>query len=323
MIRKITKDRPLKILGFTDTHLDHNEGPYHLTMKLIRETIQGESPDLVVFVGDNVTSGYNKDRLAEFTRMMTDLKIPWCPVLGNHEADNPYSERRGEMARVFRTSPYCLIPEEKARLADGTPVHGEPNYAVSLLNEEGKVCHKLIFLDSGADMAEGDAKKYGPTGQSEDVDDYLKENQIAWYREQVRKDDCPSMVFSHIPLPEYRDACEQGEFLAGGKWEGISAPHHNSGMFAAMKEEGKSVAFIAGHDHINDFRILHEGIYLIYNRMSGLSSYNIISKKLGKKLLQGASVYYIDAEGRVGFGDILYEDRFPFLHDDIYAVIRK
>ena len=78
MIRKITKDRPLKILGFTDTHLDHNEGPYHLTMKLIRETIQGESPDLVVYVGDNVTSGYNKERLAEFTQMMTELKIPWC-----------------------------------------------------------------------------------------------------------------------------------------------------------------------------------------------------------------------------------------------------
>ena len=34
MLRKITKDRPLKILGFTDVHLDHYEGPYRMAEKL-------------------------------------------------------------------------------------------------------------------------------------------------------------------------------------------------------------------------------------------------------------------------------------------------
>lgn len=57
--------------------------------------------------------------------------------------------------------------------------------------------------------------------------------------------------------------------------------------------------------------------------MSGMSSYNVISKKLADRLLQGCAVYTIDAAGQVSYGDILYEDRYPQYHDEIYAVIRK
>lgn len=323
MIRRITRDQPLKILSFTDTHLDGQESACCWTMRLLSETIQSERPDLVLFLGDNVTGGLNRERLDAFTQLLTQLQTPWCAILGNHEGDNPYSESRSEMARSFRRSPFCLITPRPACLADGTNVFGELNYAIPLFNEQGRICHKLIFLDSGAEMAAGDRKKYGPEGHAEAVDDFLKQSQIDWYREQVRQDDCPSMVFSHIPLPEFRDACCAGKVLVGSQRESISAPQHNSGMLDAMIEEGKSIAFVAGHDHVNDFWALYQGVYLLYNRMSGLSSYNVISKKMGDKLIQGASVFYIDAEGRVGFGDVFYEDRFPYYQSEIYAVIRK
>ena len=45
MIRKITKDQPLKILGFTDTHLDHYEASCNMTFKIMQETIEAEKPD--------------------------------------------------------------------------------------------------------------------------------------------------------------------------------------------------------------------------------------------------------------------------------------
>ncbi|MBP3544023.1 MAG: metallophosphoesterase, partial [Lachnospiraceae bacterium] len=71
MIRKITSDKPFKILGFTDTHLDDYADRFEVTLKLMVETIQTEKPDMVVFVGDNVTGGDNRDRAEHFRQTMT------------------------------------------------------------------------------------------------------------------------------------------------------------------------------------------------------------------------------------------------------------
>lgn len=322
MIRKITKDRPLKVLGFTDTHLDGYPGCYRMTSKLLKETIETEKPDLVVFVGDNVTGGDNRTRAHEFTQLMTELNVPWAPAIGNHEGDNAASISREEMISIFMTSPTCLIPSVKAKLADGSDVWGVANYSVPLYNEDGKMVQRFIFMDGGDGMSDEDRVRLGFADYPKFVYDFIKENQIAWYREEIKNDECPSMIFCHIPLPEHVDAVEKGELLAGYNLEGICCSKYNSGMFAAMKEEGKTMAFVVGHDHVNASRYLYEGVQFIYNRMSGLSSYNAISSKGKDKLMQGCSIYYIHEDGQVTFDEILYEDRYPQYHDDIYAVIR-
>ena len=310
MIRKITRERPLKILGFTDTHLDENEACCRLTLELLQKTVKMEQPDLLVFVGDNVTAGYNEGRARAFTELMTELGIPWCPILGNHEGDNPYSIKRDEMARIFRQSPYCMVPEERMALPDGSVVFGDTTYTVPLYNEAGEICHRLIFLDCGTDV-------------SEDVYICPKKNQVVWYREQVRRDTCPSMVFCHIPLPEFKEAYEKGQLLFGDNRERVSCAEGSSSMFEAILEERKTVAYIVGHDHVNDSRIQYKGVYLNYNRMSGISSYNALSKRVSDTILQGCSIYYIDAEGRVSYDDVFYEERYPQYRDRIYAIIRR
>ena len=318
MIRTVTETSPLKILGFTDCHLDDGAPCLTATMKLLRETIETEAPDLVVFVGDTVTGGDNRKRTEDFTELMTSLGIPWCPVLGNHEGDNPYSVTREEMVRIFRTSPTCMIPEN-ASAASGRYT----DYVIDLRNDAGEICHKLIFLDGGTDMTDEEMAQYGLSHLTKRPDNCLTEAQIGWYRQQVRKDDCPSTVFCHIPLPEFVEGFEKGELLAGNNLERICHSPYNSGMFDAMLEEGRTTAFVCGHDHINDSHVLYRGIRLIYNRMSGLSSYNVISKKLGNKLLQGCTVYTIHADGTTEYGDIFYEDRYPQYREEIYRVIRK
>ena len=122
---------------------------------------------------------------------------------------------------------------------------------------------------------------------------------------------------------EFIEAYEKGERVAGINYEGTGGSPYNSGMFDAMLEEGKTKIFVVGHDHVNDSKVLYKGILLMYNRMSGMSSYNTISKKVADKLMQGATIYYIDAEGQVTFDDVIYEDRYPQYHDEIYSVIRK
>ena len=134
MLRKISSDKPLKIIGFTDTHIDDYAERLEVTLKMIQEAVKTEQPDLVVFVGDNVTGGDNRARAERFQQMMTDLQVPWAPVLGNHEGDNPMSVLRSEMVDIFRKSPYCLIPAEKPVLANGTPVYGDTNYILEFKN---------------------------------------------------------------------------------------------------------------------------------------------------------------------------------------------
>lgn len=320
MIRPITAERPMKILGFTDMHLDGNAACAQWTLRLMEETVAAEAPDLVIFAGDNVTGGDNRGRAEQLTAVMTALGVPWCPILGNHEGDNPFSVSRREMVRVFRSSPCCLLPEQPVRLWDGRPVNGETNCAVTLRGEDGRAVFRLILLDGGGDMAPADVRRFGLTGETRHLYDYVKDSQIAWYREQAAG--CPSAVFCHIPLPEYETGYAEGERLAGANRERICCPMHNSGLFDAMQECG-TVLCVAGHDHINDSRVRYRGVTLMYNRMSGLSSYNVISKGLGDRLIQGCSVYTVTAGGEISVGDIFYEDRYPWYREEIYRIIRR
>lgn len=323
MLNRITAELPFKILGFTDMHLDDNEKCCDVTLELMCETIRQEKPDLVVFVGDNVTGGDNRCRAERFCRTMDELQVPWAFVLGNHEGDNPSSLQRGEMAELFGKSAYCMMPAGAAVLDDGTGVLGNGNYAIVLKNAQDQPVFQLIFLDCGSDTTPEELARYGVITQKKKPDGFLKECQIAWYREQVRKTSCPSMVFCHIPLQEFDTAYNDGNCFYGINHENVCSSPYNSGMFDAMLEEGRTKLFVSGHDHVNDSRVLYKGITLMYNRMSGMSSYNMISTKRSDKLLQGCTVYYVNADGQVTLGDIIYEDRFPEYHDKMHRVIRK
>lgn len=313
MAIRMPEGRALKILGFTDTHIDGNAGCAEWTMLLVRETIAAEKPDMVVFVGDNVTGADNYERTRAFTDMMSGLGVPWCPVLGNHEGDNAGSISRTEMMEIFRSSPCCAIP-------DSIEMHGNgrSDYTVDVKNAGGDNCFRLIFMDGGAYMTEDEVRRYSPeyTGTAYA---FLGVEQIAWYRAQVKGCGCKSIVFCHIPLPEFKE----GEIISGMNREGICCPPYNSGMFEAMAEEGSTVAFVCGHDHINDSHVLHRGIRLVYNRMSGLSSYNVISKGISDRLIQGCTVYNVCEDGHVEYGDIYYEDRYPNYREEILKIIKK
>ena len=322
MIRHITPEKPLRILGFTDTHIGDLSESNLWTLRLLRETVAAEQPDLVLFVGDNATGSI--PCIEAFTACMTELAVPWCPVLGNHEGEHPTDTDRATTVSIFKRSPSCLLPAEKTKTADGRTLFGHTNYAVPLYNLRGEVCHKLIFLDGGNEMSAEDKRRFGLEDPPRFAYDFLKEEQIDWYKEEMQKDNCPSTVFCHIPLPEFRTAIEAGiPVLSGMKREGICSPLHNSGMFSAMQTTKKPAAYVCGHDHVNDFCILYDGVKLMYNRAGGLAAYNAVSKKLSDHSLLGCSVYTVTADGSITFSDLFYEDYFPQYRDTIRKVMRK
>lgn len=318
MLRRISADKPFRILSFTDMHLSGHANRDDWTECLLCETVQEEKPDLIVFVGDNVTGGDNLARARAFADCMTGLGVPWCPILGNHEGDNPASIGRRQMMDIFAASPTCCIPPDAAKYGDG-----RMDYAVSLKNAEGNVVCKLLFMDCGKDMTYEELRPYGLETPVDKAYACLSHAQIDWYREQVHGCACPSIVFCHVPLPEYRLAAEENAVISGGNREKICCSPCNSGMFDAMLRAGSTVAFVAGHDHINDSHMLYRGVRLVYNRMSGYDSYNVLSEHKGDKLLQGCSVYTIHVDGAIEYGDIVYEDRYPQYRAQILQVIRK
>ena len=136
-------------------------------------------------------------------------------------------------------------------------------------------------------------------GKSYSAIDY---SQIAWYEwvlKGVEKTNIDngftlnsmpeSTCLFHIPLNEYYDAYKEwltairdndvekvNLMQAEGRMrmlEGVASATINTGMFAKMKALGSTKNVIVGHDHINDFSLVYQGIRLTYGVKTGNKCY--------------------------------------------------
>ena len=330
-----------KVIGFTDTHLDHRREKGNVTLEYVIRNIAAEKPDLVVFVGDNITSSFNARRAKQLCRVMEEFGVYWTCVLGNHEGDNRYSMSREKMVKLFASYPHCLIEADKKHTADGEEVFGNGNHVLNLADGEGKIARSLFFLDGGNEMSAEEREKYAEEIEagSGRPDDYLKESQIEWYREtlaaieEINAGPVKSAVFVHIPLPEYRTAYEKltGEtevspesvpevgvpdedgdcLLMGQRRETVCCSGHNGGFFDAALDAGSTDLIVCGHDHINDFVLKYKGVVLSYNVPSGYSSYNLYTKGISDRLLQGYTRYTFRPDGSFDLEQFCNADLWP------------
>ncbi len=77
----------------------------------------------------------------------------------------------------------------------------------------------------------------------------------------------PSILFQHIPLPEYRK-CRH--VIAN---EPVCVPERNAGEFDILRANGRVMAVFCGHDHKNDFVGRVDGIDLGYTPSCGFACY--------------------------------------------------
>lgn len=315
-----------RVQVFTDTHFDDKDGCRECAFEAMKRSIEREKPDLIAFMGDNVTGGFNKYRLNDFCDYLDSTGIYWCPVLGNHEGDNKLSLTRKQMVKRFSKAKYSLMDKK--------------DFAIHLLDENKEVFETLFFVDTGTDMTAKEKKKNGITKEGT-VYQYIEKDQIKWYKDIAKKTgvEKPSCVFGHIPLYEFEEAYEAAtkndtEYSKENGWEygyrreGICASDINSGMFDAMKECGSN-AYFCGHDHINDFIVKYKGVTLGYGLPGCYSSYNIISKKdkitVGKtdKLIQGYCIFNFEKGKELSVEHVFYDDIFPDMREKVWSVIRK
>lgn len=273
-----------RIAQFTDIHYTGSEPEQCAAAeRVIRHVLETEQPHLAVLTGDIVIAPQEAGWKAVMT-LFSEAQVPVAVVLGNHDDEAEWT--REEIFRYLTTLPGFVGHRGPASLS------GVGNYILEI-HPKGAPSFSmtsalLYFLDSHAYATDTAASYY----------DWIKFDQIAWYREQSRHvtarnhgNPLPALAFFHIPLPEYADVAAGNNF-AGVAQEVVCAPKINTGLLASMVEMKDIMGTFVGHDHVNNFIGIHKGVALAYGQKTGFSNYGDLDK--------GARIIELQ-EGQRGF----------------------
>ncbi|KAI3884787.1 hypothetical protein MKW92_049260 [Papaver armeniacum] len=229
------------------------------TTLFVKRMIEAEKPDFIAFTGDNIfgqsTADAAESLVGAFGPAMQS-KLPWAAVLGNHDQESTMT--REELMSFISLMDYSV---SQVNPLGGEVIWGTGSnlFNTSILN--------LFFLDSG-DRAIVDGRRgYG----------WIKESQLQWLRsisENSQDQDHdnplasisapPALAFFHIPIPEVRDLWYKqyvGQYLK---------------QLLTLVSVGDVKAVFLGHDHLNDFCGVIEGIWFCYGGGSGYHAYGRI-----------------------------------------------
>ncbi|KAK4226868.1 Metallo-dependent phosphatase-like protein [Podospora fimiseda] len=216
------------------------------TLEFVEKILEEEKPDLVVLSGDQVNGDTAPDAqsaIFKYAERLIKHKVPYVSIFGNHDDEGSLS--RSAQMELIETLPYSLSR------AGPVDIDGVGNYYVEVLAKGGSG-HSAItvyLLDTHA---------YSPNERKYHGYDWLKKNQIEWFKKTARSlkkehkeytKHHMDVAFIHIPIPEYRDP----NLLLYKEWkEPSTAPLYNSGFYDALVEEGVSMVS-CGHDHVNEY----------------------------------------------------------------------
>ena len=276
---KFKCDGTFKIVQFTDTHFKSGKKASKKAVECITSVVDEEDPDLVIFTGDQVYADGVENALHKLTRPLVERGIAFAAVFGNH--DHQFDMTRPAMYDLMQSLTGCVMPPR----GDAE----SPDYAIPVRSSDGTSVAEVLYCMDTHDKTAAFAVGGGY--------DWLTEEQIGWYRTNSQgysarngNRPVPSLLFIHIPLPEYKTAAEENPGLVYGNWrekrKEICCSAFNSGMFDALKERSDITGVFCGHDHDNDFLVPHDGILLAYGRYSGGKTvYNHLGKNGARVIL--------------------------------------
>lgn len=298
------------IASTSDFHLEDDYDLNGKTVEMLARQIADTKADLVVLTGDIIQTKFQQIDAIKFARMMERLGVYWTAVFGNHEVREEKGFYKWLLTKDFADFDHCLCkhgPEE---------LYGYGNYTVNILGEGGKLRYTLFHFDSGRNIRDEYRKEYNIPDDMKGYD-FLKKEQIDFYKKETdaltdKYGECKSLMFMHIPLPEYKNIFTGDEetgftpnpeykLLYGEQYEGVASSDYNSGMFDAILEKGTTKAVYAGHDHINGWCGEYKGVYLVYNQHGGYSPYHIGTKynKPESEWMQGVTLTTIYPDGSI------------------------
>ncbi|MCF0176877.1 MAG: metallophosphoesterase family protein, partial [Bacteroidales bacterium] len=248
------QDGTFRIVQITDTHFSTNSSEENRSFVLGRlsDVIDTEKPDLIIFTGDNVTSGNLKEMWESILKMLAPKGIPFACVYGNHDREEQLSDL--DLPQCFVNDPLCI----NTLSGDGYL----EDMVLTITGRGGKTAAVLYLMDSG---------DYSPVATHWDYG-WITHDQVQWYVENSRafakangNVPVPSYAFFHIPLNEFYEAYSEG-LVCGRRGEPECPGELNSGLMSAFEENGDVHAIFVGHDHDNDYVARIGGIACVYGR---------------------------------------------------------
>lgn len=297
---KNTTGKTLKILQLSDLHIGGGFLSRHedrLVFKTINEIVTKVMPDLIVITGDLVCSKpsisfsrNNMNSMVQIVMLLERMGIPYAITFGNKDSVWYATHSREQLRNYLMKQNNCLVGW------DGEKIMGDSNYLIKVRDNKGDITNIMYFLDTNS-YSGYRHKSYGT----------IHNDQIEWYEKKVNayrladKSVIPSCIFMHMPLPEFREAwkmCENGEYnvtyVYGKVNEKISCPKKNSGLFDKIVRLKSSNAVFCGHDHLNNYSIIYDGVRLTCGKSLDYIMY-------GKNISghRGGTIIYLSENGEV------------------------
>ncbi len=248
-----------RILQVTDIHFYNGKAPRHApenaaTIKTLTQLVAQTQPDMLMVTGDlwpNNRDGMGEQYMRYAIEQFESLGVPWGYVWGNHDELPDFAVGHKAFA------------EAKNSLYRGAASDG--NYVIDVMTQDGKRVWQLVCLNS---KVEG-----------------LGSEQQAWLRALAERDRQPvhRLAFYHIPLKQYDDVWTSGA-ATGFKAEKVCLEKEDGSTLPFLKALGVKAGF-CGHDHVNDYSGVVNGVELVYGRATGTGGYGIPHLRRGGKLI--------------------------------------
>ena len=303
---KFGADGKFRILHLTDIHdvepeMDDDENREipesrdKETINVIETLVAKTNPDLVVFGGDNI-SGYweeftydlVKSTIEKITKPIRERNIPLCVVFGNHDGEEGFHTE-------FQMMQYMEYPNCRSNLNDAD-VYGCGNCCVTVKSSKSDKDAFAIWLI--------DSNDYQRKADGDIAYDCVHPDQIEWYEKRASElktanggEPLPSILFQHMPVQQMLDGFEEvtaednytferdgkyfrfgHEIIEGRIREKPCPPNPEKDyreQFESWKKTGGIAAAFFGHDHVNDFHTVIDGINLYQTLGAGYFTYGL------------------------------------------------
>ena len=308
-VLKFNAQGNFKILQFTDVHYRYNDPMSDVALKCIQEVTESEKPDLLVFTGDNIYSKPGDVAMQTLLKTISKTGVPFVVLFGNH--DEVQGVSNSDLYDIIRTAKNNIQPDKKGNVS--------PDYTIEIRSSKDHHIAAILYCLDSHNRAKTQCDR--EKGYA-----WLTYDQINWYRkvsasytESNNGNPLPALAFFHIPVPEFNEAAsDEEDILIGNRLEKACAPKLNTGMFTAMRIGGDVMGIFCGHDHDNDYTVMHHGILLGYGRFTGGNTeYNHL-RNGGRVILLKEGQRTFDTWIHLRGGEIINKTTFPnsYIKDD-------